>query len=56
MANTKNVVTKGRRRVSQGQCVIIAIANAAEEIKNNSQYKPLRFLFTSMEKICAKIG
>ena len=56
MARTKKVVTKGSNNVSHGQCVAIATTNAAVEIKNNNQYKPLRFLFTSMEKICAKIG
>ena len=56
MARTKKVVTKGSNKVSQGQCVAIATIKAAVEIKNNSQYKPLRFVFTSMEKICAKIG
>ena len=56
IASTKKVVTKGRSRVSQGQCVAIATTNAAVEIKNNNQYKPLRFLFTSMKKFCAKIG
>ena len=50
MARTKKVVTKGSNNVSQGQCVAIATINAAVEIKNNNQYKPLRFLFTSMEK------
>lgn len=54
MASTKKVVTKGRRSVSQGQCVAMATINAAVEIKNNNQYKPLRFLFTSMEKILRK--
>lgn len=48
MARTKKVVTKGRSSVSQGQCVAMAIKRAAVEIKNNSQYKPFRFLFTSM--------
>ena len=56
IARTKKVVTKGSNRVSQGQCVAIATTKAAVEIKNNNQYKPLRFLFTSMEKVCAKIG
>jgi len=56
MASTKKVVTKGRRSVSQGQCVAIARINAAVEIKNSNQYKPRRLLFTSMEKFCAKIG
>ena len=56
MASTKNVVTKGRRSVSQGQCVAIASTKAAVEIKNNIQYKPFLFLLTSMGKIFAKIG
>lgn len=50
MASTKKVVTKGSRSVSQGQLVAMATTKAAVEIKNNNQYKPLRFLFTSMEK------
>lgn len=56
IASTKKVVTKGKSKVSQGQCVAIATTNAAVEIKNNNQYKPRRFLFTSMKKFCAKIG
>ena len=56
MAKTKNVVTKGNRSVSQGQWVAIATTKAAVEIKNNNQYKPFLFFFTSMEKFCAKIG
>ena len=56
IARTKKVVTKGSNKVSQGQCVAMANINAAVEIKNSSQYKPLRFLFTSMKKVCAKIG
>ena len=54
IASTKNVVTKGRRSVSQGQCVATATTKAAVEIKNNNQYRPFRFLFTSMEKILRK--
>jgi hypothetical protein len=56
IASTKKVVTKGRSSVSQGQCVTMASTKAAVEIKNNNQYKPFLFLFTSMEKFCAKIG
>jgi hypothetical protein len=56
IASTKKVVTKGKIRVSQGQWVAIASIRAAVEIKNNNQYKPRRFLFTSMKKFCAKIG
>ena len=56
IARTKKVVTKGKSRVSQGQWVAIASIRAAVEIKNNNQYKPRRFLFTSMKKFCAKIG
>ena len=48
IASTKKVVTKGKRSVSQGQWVAIASTNAAVEIKNNNQYKPFLFLFTSM--------
>jgi hypothetical protein len=55
IASTKKVVTKGKISVSQGQCVATASTSAAVEIKNNNQYKPLLFLFTSMKKICAKI-
>lgn len=54
IANTKNVVTNGNIRVSQGQWVAIATTSAAVEIKNNNQYKPRRFLFTSMKKILRK--
>lgn len=56
MAKTKNVVTKGNRSVNHGQLVAIATTKAAVEIKNNNQYKPFLFLFTSMKKFCAKIG
>jgi hypothetical protein len=56
IARTKKVVTKGKSRVSHGQWVAIATKRAAVEIKNNNQYKPRRFLFTSMKKFCAKIG
>jgi hypothetical protein len=55
-ASTKKVVTKGIMRVSQGQCKIIARISAAVDMKNNSQYKPVDFFFTSMEIIFAKIG
>lgn len=48
IASTKNVVTKGRIRVSQGQCVIMAIASAAADTKNNSQYRPFFLLRTSI--------
>ena len=50
MAKTKNVVTKGNRSVNHGQLVAIATTKAAVEIKNNNQYKPFLFLFTSMKK------
>ena len=56
IAITKNVVTNGRINVSQGQCVMMAITNAAVEIKNNSQYKPLDLFLTSIVRFCAKIG
>jgi hypothetical protein len=56
IASTKKVVTKGKSNVSQGQWVAMATTRAAVEIKNNNQYKPRRFLFTSMKKFCAKIG
>ena len=55
MAKTKKVVTKGNRSVNHGQLVAIATIKAAVEIKNNNQYKPFLFLFTSIEKFCAKI-
>ena len=45
MAQTKEVVTKGIIRVSQGQWLIIAIANAADETKNTSHAIPRYFLF-----------
>jgi hypothetical protein len=48
IARTKNVVTKGKIRVSQGQWVAIAKTRAAVEIKNNNQYKPLFLLRTSI--------
>jgi len=54
IANTKKVVTKGRRSVSQGQCVATANTKAAVEIKNKIQYKPLLFLLTSIEKNLAQ--
>ena len=50
-AFTKKVATKGIIRVNQGQCVAIAIIKAAAETKNNNQYKPLEFLFTSIIEI-----
>ena len=50
IARTKKVVTKGMINVSQGQCVIIPIARAAAETKNNNQYNPLDLRFTSMKK------
>ena len=50
IAITKKVVTKGIIKVNHSQWVIIAKANAAVEIKNNSQYSPLDFLFTSILK------
>ena len=56
IAKTKKVVTKGKSRVSQGQWAAIATIRTAVEIKNNNQYRPRRFLFTSMKKFCAKIG
>jgi len=54
IANTKKVVTKGSISVNQGQCVAMASAKAATEIKNNIQYKPLELLFASMIKILRK--
>lgn len=48
MASTKNVVMKGRMRVSQGQCATMATTSAATETKNNNQYNPLFFLRTSI--------
>jgi hypothetical protein len=57
MAKTKKVVTNGIISVSQGQCVTIASASAAEETKNNNQYKPLDLRFTSMEiNFCKNMG
>ncbi len=47
-AKTKKVVTKGIIKVSQGQCNTMANANAAEAAKNNNQYNPFDFLFTSI--------
>jgi hypothetical protein len=49
-AFTKKVATKGMISVNQGQCVAIAMINAAVETKNNNQYNPLDFLFASMNK------
>lgn len=37
IARTKKVVTKGKINVSQGQCVMIARAKAATEMKNKIQ-------------------
>jgi hypothetical protein len=37
IARTKKVVTKGRIRVNQGQCDMIANARAAHETRNNNQ-------------------
>ena len=54
IASTKNVVTKGIRRVSQGQCVAIATSSAAVDKKNRIQYKPLDLLFISMSSILRK--
>jgi hypothetical protein len=48
MAKTKNVVTKGRSNVSQGQWDAMANTRAAVEIKKRSQYNPLFFLRTSI--------
>jgi len=45
IAQTKEVVTKGMMRVSHGQWLIIANANAADEMKNISQAAPRYFLF-----------
>ena len=53
-AKTRNVVTKGSNSVNHGQCIAIAKASAATEIKNKIQYKPLELLFTSMTKILRK--
>ena len=36
-AFTKDVQKKGRISVNQGQCVIIAVASATEDARNNSQ-------------------
>lgn len=54
IAFTKKVVTKGIIRVSQGQCVAIAMIKAAVEIKNKIQYNPLLFLLASIDKILRK--
>ncbi len=54
IASTKNVVTKGRIRVSQGQCVKMANASAAVEIRNNNQYKPVFLLRTSIRLFLRK--
>ena len=48
IAQTNEVVTKGMISVSQGQWLIIAKANAAEEIKNTSHAAPRYFLFWCM--------
>jgi len=45
IAQTNEVVTKGIIRVNQGQWLIIAKANAADEIKNTSHAAPRYFLF-----------
>ena len=58
IAFTKEVVKKGRMRVSQGQCVIIAIISAAVDAKKISQYKARCFLDCSIRLVfftCAKI-
>lgn len=56
MASTKNVVTNGMIRVSQGQCKKMAASRAITDAKNKSQYRPVDFFFTSIEIIFAKIG
>jgi hypothetical protein len=45
IAQTNEVVTKGMMSVSHGQWLIIANANAADEMKNISQAAPRYFLF-----------
>ena len=40
--------------VNHGQCVAMARARAAADMKNKIQYKPLLLLFTSMIKILCK--
>ena len=54
IASTKKVHIKGNIKVSQGQCVIMANANAATEMKNNIQYKPFERLRTSIGRILRK--
>lgn len=54
IARTKKVVTKGRISVSHGQCVKMANASAAVDIKNNNQYKPVFLLRTSIGLILRK--
>lgn len=49
IAITKKVVTKGIISVSQGQLPAIARTNATVATKNNIQYNPFDFLFTSIE-------
>ncbi len=55
IARTKNVVTKGRSKVSQGQCKKIATNKARVDKKNSNQYKRVDFLFTSISKLLPKI-
>ena len=50
MAKTKKVVTNGMIIVSQGQLVATAKIKAADEIKNNIQYRPLDFCLASIQK------
>ena len=45
IAQTNEVVTKGMIRVNHCQWLIIARANAADEIKNTSHAAPRYFLF-----------
>lgn len=45
IAFTKKVVLNGKISVSQGQCVTIAITEAATDTKNNNHIKTL-FLFS----------
>jgi len=44
IAFTKNVVTKGKINVSQGQCEKHAKTNAKAETRNNIHIKPLFFV------------
>jgi hypothetical protein len=48
IALTRDVVTKGRIRVSQGQWEYIANMSAAVDIKNNNQYSTVLFLSSMM--------